>query len=55
MSPGRRLQVLDMANQKSGFTGSIPEDLEKLQFLKKLNLAGNKLIGNIPLGMLGGE
>ncbi len=42
------LQELELSNQTNGLTGSIPEDLGKLQSLKILNLAGNKLEGDIP-------
>ncbi len=42
------LQKLDMSNQTIGFTGSVPQDLERFQSLKVLKLAGNKLTGTIP-------
>ena len=42
------LRELNLSNQAIGFTGSIPEELWRLQFLKILNLAGNKLTGTIP-------
>ena len=42
------LQELEISFQTKGFTGSIPDDLLKLQFLNTLNLAGNRLAGTIP-------
>ena len=44
------LQELDLSNQDqaNGFTGSIPEELWRLQFLKVMSLASNKLTGTLP-------
>ena len=42
------IEKLDVSNQASGFTGPIPVELWRLEFIKVLNVAGNKLRGTIP-------